>query len=74
MRFIELVDGFFQLPITEEEDNLVAKFGDDSIILKDNLNEREREIARLLTSKGIFSRIKKENKLYYKLNILTEEK
>lgn len=67
MRFIEIQNGLPQ-QINNEESLVVDKIRSDSAIPKESLSEREKTIARNLTSRGVLRRFKIDDTLYYKLN------
>lgn len=67
MRFIELFSGL-QVPINNEEGLLLRKIHEETSISKKSLNEREQEVARLLTSRGLLKRFKLDNELHFKVN------
>jgi hypothetical protein len=71
MRFIEILGGL-QAPITNEEDTLVNKIIQERSMPKKKLDEREQEIARKLTSRGILKRVKIEGDTFYKINSLEQ--
>lgn len=72
MRFVEITDGFYSVPISEEEEILLSKMNEEQRIPKKKLDEREQEIARRLTTRGVLNRIKEEDTLYYTLNVNLE--
>jgi hypothetical protein len=69
MRFIEILGGL-QAPVSNEEDALVSKIIQEQSMPKQNLDEREQEVARKLTSRGILKRIKIDGATHYKVNLL----
>lgn len=72
MRFRE-IQGGLQVPVSNEEQELVDLIEEEGgIILKKKLNIRHKELARKLTSRGVLKRVKREDKLYYKLNNLED--
>lgn len=72
MKFIEISNGFLQ-PISNEESMLFEMVKNyKTPFPKSNMNEREKEVARNLVSRGILTRIVSENKLYFIVNDLTD--
>ena len=67
MKIVELTNKLL-LPITNEESDLLAQFGDD-FIAKSQLNEREQLLANSLTIKDILFRTNQDGKIYYKKQI-----
>lgn len=55
MKIIELIN-HLQLPISNEENDLLSKFDGDQRILKSSLNEREQFLASQLVNKGVVIR------------------
>ena len=67
MKIVELTNKLL-LPITNEEHDLLKKFGDDSIS-KSQLDEREQILANGLTVKDVLLRTNKDGKIHYKKQI-----
>ena len=67
MRFIEVIGGP-QQQINNEETCLVKRIQQENPMPKKSLSEREQEVARLLTTRGILKRFKIDDELHYKLN------
>lgn len=67
MRFIEVL-GSPQQQITNEENIVVERVRQESPMPKSSLNEREQEVARLLTTRGILTRFKIDDELHFKVN------
>ena len=67
MKIVELTNNVL-LPITNEEQALLAKFG-DSPIAKSQLEEREQMLANQLTVKDVLLRTNEDGKIYYKKQI-----
>jgi hypothetical protein len=72
MKFVEIRGGFLQ-PVSNEE-NIILEMvrGHDGPLPKSSLDERENELARQLTSRGLLTRAKIEDKLYYMVNDLED--
>lgn len=69
MKIIELTRGI-QLPITNEEADVLAKFSDRDIKLaKTDLTEREQVLANQLVNKGVLVRKNNEGKIQYSKQI-----
>lgn len=67
MKIIELTDNIL-LPITNEEQSLLARFAGEPIPKKE-LSDREQVIANQLTVKNVLIRINKNGKIFYKAHI-----
>lgn len=67
MKIVELTNKIL-LPITNEESDLLSRFGDESIA-KSQLNEREQLLANQLTVKEVLIRTNEDGKIYYKKQI-----
>lgn len=67
MRFIEILDGP-QQQINNEECVVVDKIREGFPMPKKSLDEREQEVARALTTRGVLKRFKIDNEIHYKLN------
>jgi len=70
MRFRDISG--IQMPVSNEEDELVVKIEESESISRDDLNYREREVARKLVSRGILDRFSKDETLFYTLNSSNE--
>jgi len=68
MRYVELLNKI-QLPINNEQADLLSRFDIESTIFKDRLNEREQEIANQLTAQDILYRRTENGKTTYKKKI-----
>jgi len=62
------IGGGLRVIVSEEEENLIKKIEKNNFCLKEILDEREKQLAFELTSKGILLRKKKDNKIGYKFN------
>jgi len=67
MKIIELTNKLL-MPLTNEESELLAKFGAESIA-KHQLEEREQLLANQLTVKDVLLRTNEDGKIYYKKRI-----
>ena len=68
MRFIE-IEGNLLMPISNEEMIIMERVGSSGKPLaKKELNEREREIARQMVTRGLLNRIKIEDAIYFVQN------
>ncbi len=63
MRFAEFTSGLYY-PITNEQDAILKKM-ENGFIARDNLNNREVEVARKMISSGILDRHKIDDGIYY---------
>lgn len=68
MKIVELVNNI-QLPITNEESELLERFISDTPIAKAHLSEREQVLANQLTVKDVLLRTSNDGKIYYKKHI-----
>ena len=68
MKIVELVNNV-QMPITNEEAELLERFVGDTLISKNHLEEREQSLANQLTIKDILLRTNQDGKIYYKKRI-----
>lgn len=68
MKIVELVNKV-QLPITNEENELLSRFSGDAAIPKRDLDPREQLLANQLTNKDVLLRTNEDGKIYYKKRI-----
>ena len=68
MKIVELINNI-QLPITNEEAEVLDRFVGDTPIAKSHLNEREQVLANQLTVKDVLLRTNEDGKIYYKKRI-----
>lgn len=72
MRFVEIFGGW-TAPVSNEEHLIIDKFESQPVLKEEDLDEREQELCRLLTSRGVLNRKETESgKLRYTRNILSE--
>lgn len=72
MKFVEIAGSILQ-PISIEENILLEKVkGYEKPLPKEQLNERERELARHLVNRGILTRVRLKDKLYFVPNSLDD--
>ena len=64
MRIVELINSL-QMPITNEESDLLKKFNDTREVPKRGLSEREQYIAGKLVERDVLIRRKIEGKIVY---------
>lgn len=69
MRFIEVTGGL-NMPVSEEEQQLIEKVGKTNNINKKKLTEREQELARKLVSRGILDRKQIDKEYHFSVNLL----
>ncbi len=67
MKIIELTNKIL-LPITNEERDLLDRFGDEPVA-KSQLDEREQVLANQLTVKDVLIRTNNDGKIFYKKTI-----
>lgn len=68
MRIVE-ISNKLQLPITNEEAELLDKFEEAGIILKSELNERQQLVANQLVVKDLVLRKNQDGKITYKKKV-----
>jgi len=68
MKIVELTNKVL-LPITNEEQEVLAQFVDDISIAKNQFNEREQLLANNLTNKDVLLRTNQDGKIHYKKRI-----
>lgn len=68
MRIVELLNRV-QLPITNEEADLLSEFDGESPIPKSQFNERQQLIANQLVNKDVLLRRNQDGKIFYKKKI-----
>lgn len=72
MRFREIRGGI-QVPVSNEEQELLERIEKSSGTLRKDLNERERELARLMVSRGVLNRVRdQEQQVRYLINDLED--
>jgi hypothetical protein len=65
MKIIELVNSKIQLPITNEEADVLSKFSEGNSIARRELNEREVYIANQLVNKDVLTRKNNNGQISY---------
>lgn len=65
MRYVELLNKI-QMPINNEQADLLNRFDIEPTIFKNKLNEREQEVARQLTAQDILYRRTENGQTTYK--------
>jgi len=68
MKIVELINKI-QLPITNEEADLLSKFSDKVSIAKSEFNERQQLIANQLVVKDVLLRRNQDGQIFYKKKI-----
>jgi len=68
MKIVELVNKI-QLPITNEESDLLDRFVGNTPVPKSHLTEREQLLANHLTIKDVLTRTQNDGKIYYSKRI-----
>jgi len=64
MKIIEL--GAWRTPVSNEENLLLVKISQHKGLLpKSSLSLREKQIAKNLVARGVLTRLKRDDKLYY---------
>lgn len=69
MKIVELTNNI-QMPITNEEHELLERFIGDTPVAKSHLDEREQTLANQLTVKDVLLRTNTDGKIYYKKRII----
>jgi hypothetical protein len=66
MRFLEIRGGI-QIPVSGEEQDLIdlIESQEGQFIKRQDLDERQRELARKMVSRGILERAQREGSLFY---------
>lgn len=67
MRYYDIKGGF-QVAVSNEEEKLVEKIKQQEKVYKSSLTEREKQLSRILVSRGILNRYNDENGLYFTFN------
>ena len=72
MRYLEIRGGL-NIPATNEEQELLERIeASGGHIARADLNEREREVARLMVSKGHLNRYRREDQIVFEVNDLDD--
>jgi hypothetical protein len=72
MRYFEIAGGL-RMPINEEEQEVLTLIQESEHETEDsNLDERQRELARQMVSRGLLNRLHKDGKIYYEPNGLPD--
>ncbi len=66
MRYFEITSGV-RIHVSGEEQDILDKAA-DTHIAKHALDDREREVARRMVSRGILKRFKMDDKIHFKKN------
>lgn len=68
MKIVELINNL-QMPISNEEADVLNKFAQDQAIAKQDLTEREQHVASQLVNKGALIRKNNDGKIEYRRHI-----
>ena len=68
MKIVELLNKI-QVPITNEEADVLGKFHDSNIIAREDLDARQRLVANQLVNKDVLLRKNEDGKITYKKRI-----
>jgi len=73
MRFLEIRGGI-QIPVSLEEQDLIdlIESNDNAIIKRSDLDERQKEVARKMVSRGVLERTQHNGSLYYVVSNLDD--
>lgn len=69
MRYYEIASGF-RLPVSSEEQEFLNRASGG--LPKDELDERDEELARLMVSRGVLDHYMKDNRIFYRPNSATD--
>jgi hypothetical protein len=67
MRYHE-ISGGFRVPVSEEEQEIISLIQEKDQVKKADLDERQREIARLMVSRGLLNRGRDDDQVVLTLN------
>ena len=65
MRYSEIASGF-HVPVSIEEQELLDRA--DPYLAKDDLDERDQEVTRLMVSRGVLRQVMKDGRVCYRAN------
>jgi hypothetical protein len=73
MRFREIRGGI-QIPVSSEEQDLIdlIESQEGNVIKRKELDERQREVARKMVSRGVLERTQRDGSLYYVVSKLDD--
>lgn len=73
MRFRE-IQGGIQIPVSGEEQGLIdlIESQEGQFIKRSELDERQREVARKMVSRGVLDRTQRDGSLYYVVSKLDD--
>lgn len=73
MRFREIRGGI-QIPVSSEEQDLIdlIESQEGNFIKRKELDERQREVARKMVSRGVLERTQRDGSLYYVVSRLDD--
>jgi hypothetical protein len=73
MRFREIRGGI-QIPVSNEEQGLIdlIESQEGNFIKRSELDERQREVARKMVSRGVLERTQRDGSLYYVVSKLDD--
>lgn len=73
MRFREIRGGI-QIPVSSEEQGLIdlIESQEGNFIKRSELDERQREVARKMVSRGVLERTQRDGSLYYVVSKLDD--
>lgn len=69
MRYFEITGGM-RLPVSEEERDILSMVSGGKTVDHDELTERDKEVARLMVSRGLLNRRTTDDKVKYSSNNL----
>ena len=69
MKIVEFTNGI-QMPITNEESDVLARFDSaDTVVIKNTLTEREQGLANQLVNKGVLYRRNQDGQIQYRRQV-----
>lgn len=67
MRYLEITSGV-RIPVSGEEQEILSKTSEHGSIARSSLSDREQEIARRMTSRGLLRRFTKDKATHFTAN------
>ena len=70
MRYFEIASGL-QIPVSSEEWDLIDHIRAHAVG-RDSLDERQRELARMLVSRGLLDHFKRNDQTFYRVSSVAD--
>lgn len=67
MRYYEITSGM-RIPVSSEESDILSMIEDAGHIFRETLDDRQKEVARQMVTRGILIRSRKDNKAVFSAN------